>query len=422
MFSLHTQAASPYTVLFASCTASGGVRKLIATSTGPKISACATAAELDAPVISVGGNHEPLAGSSHADWYTVQPSARADVDRLVERRAEGQLVHARAQLGEEFFLDRFLHQQTRTGAADLALVEPDRIDQAFDGGVEVRVFEDDERRFAAQFQRQLLAAAGGGDADQATDFGRAGEGQLVDTRMVDDRFADAAIAGDDVDDAGRYAGLHADFGEQHRRQRGEFGRLEDDRVTGGQRRGDFPGQHQQREIPRHDLADHADGAVVGEFFGLQLCPAGVVVEVARRQRHVDVARFTDGLAVVQRLQHSEQTRMLLQQARQRVQHARASVAAQCLPARLRATGRFDGAVDVVAGRLRQVGQLRCVGRIGRGEQFARRAPRVVDEQAEGAGVLLQPGLRFFLTFGCWAVVHGVEDLFNCWHDVSVFYG
>src|SRR5450830_592131 len=76
--SVHTLAARPYTVLFASCTASGGVRKLMATSTGPKISACATAAEVDAPVIRVGGNHEPSAGNSHAGCHTLQPSARAE--------------------------------------------------------------------------------------------------------------------------------------------------------------------------------------------------------------------------------------------------------------------------------------------------------------------------------------------------------
>src|SRR3954468_2319962 len=42
MFSLQTQDASPYTVLFASPPASFGVRKVIAASTGPKISCCAT--------------------------------------------------------------------------------------------------------------------------------------------------------------------------------------------------------------------------------------------------------------------------------------------------------------------------------------------------------------------------------------------
>ena len=50
-----TLAASPYSVLLASATASSGVRKVIATSTGPKIS---TRAQVEAGwtlAISVGG-------------------------------------------------------------------------------------------------------------------------------------------------------------------------------------------------------------------------------------------------------------------------------------------------------------------------------------------------------------------------------
>ena len=41
MLSLHTLAARPYGVLFANATDSSGVRKVIVTRTGPKISTCA---------------------------------------------------------------------------------------------------------------------------------------------------------------------------------------------------------------------------------------------------------------------------------------------------------------------------------------------------------------------------------------------
>ncbi len=46
----------------------------------------------------------------------------------------------------------FLHQQPRPRAAHLPLVEPDRVHQTFDRGVEIGVVEDNERRFAAQFE------------------------------------------------------------------------------------------------------------------------------------------------------------------------------------------------------------------------------------------------------------------------------
>ena len=55
MFSVQTLAARPYTVLLASSTASAGVRKLMLTSTGPKISTCATVEAGETLVNSVGG-------------------------------------------------------------------------------------------------------------------------------------------------------------------------------------------------------------------------------------------------------------------------------------------------------------------------------------------------------------------------------
>ena len=48
-------AARPKRVLFASSIASTGVRKVIATSTGPKISTCAIVEDGDTSVNSVGG-------------------------------------------------------------------------------------------------------------------------------------------------------------------------------------------------------------------------------------------------------------------------------------------------------------------------------------------------------------------------------
>src|SRR6266704_7102145 len=62
MFSVHTLAASPYGVLLASSTASDGVRNVIETSTGPKISTWAMVAAGDTFVNSVGGEKYPSVG------------------------------------------------------------------------------------------------------------------------------------------------------------------------------------------------------------------------------------------------------------------------------------------------------------------------------------------------------------------------
>src|SRR2546426_2546912 len=68
MFSVHTLAASPYGVLLASSTASAGVRKVIDTSTGPKISTWA--------MVAAGA---PFVHSATGQKYT--PAAHAPTSR-----------------------------------------------------------------------------------------------------------------------------------------------------------------------------------------------------------------------------------------------------------------------------------------------------------------------------------------------------
>ncbi len=82
--------------------------------------------------------------------------------------------------------------------------------------------------------------------------------------------------------------------------------FEHDGVAGGERRGDLPGQHQQREVPRDDLAADAVGHEAGELALEVLGPAGVVVEMPRDQRDIDVAALADRLAVVDGFEHGEE--------------------------------------------------------------------------------------------------------------------
>ncbi len=245
----------------------------------------------------------------------------ADVDGFIERRADAQRVHAVADFGDQFFRDALLHQQARTGAANLPLIEPDAVDQAFDGAVEIGVFENDEGRFAAQFERKSLVAGGGGFANRAANFGGSGERDLVDVGMCDERFAGRAVAGDDVHDAGGRSDFLANVREGQRGERSEFRGLQDDGISGGKRRRDFPRQHEQRKIPRNDLADDAAGGVTGKFLIEELRPAGVVIKMARDERNIDVAAFANRLAVVHSLEDGEPARMLLHLPRQRIEIA-----------------------------------------------------------------------------------------------------
>src|SRR5215208_5071135 len=100
--------------------------------------------------------------------------------------ADAQFRHARLETGNEILRDAFLHEEPGSGTTDLALVEPDRIDETFDRAVDIGIVEDDIGRLAAKLQSERLAGAGGFLADEAADLGRAGEGDLVDILVLDE--------------------------------------------------------------------------------------------------------------------------------------------------------------------------------------------------------------------------------------------
>ena len=158
---------------------------------------------------------------------------------------------------------------------------------------------------------------------------------FCDAGMIDDRRTRVRAARQDVDDALRHAGALADLGEQDRGQRRELGRLQHHRAAGGERRRDLPGEHQQRKIPRDDLADDAGRLVAGKLAVERLRPAGMMQEMADRQRHVDVAALADRLAVVDRFQHREQALVALHGAADGVEHLGALVAGRGAPFRQR---------------------------------------------------------------------------------------
>jgi len=76
--------------------------------------------------------------------------------------------------------------------------------------------------------------------NQLADLGRAGEGQLVDSRMGGQRRAGlGTTAGDHVDHAGRDSCFQAQLAQAQRGQRGLVRRLEHHGAAAGQGRDDF---------------------------------------------------------------------------------------------------------------------------------------------------------------------------------------
>jgi hypothetical protein len=113
----------------------------------------------------------------------------------------------------------------------------------------------------------------------------------------------------------------------------------------------------------------------------------VVVEMPLCERHVDVARLADRLAVVEGFQHGEETGMLLQEAGERVEVFRALMAGEPRPFREGAGGGLDRGVHILHRALGDLGQRFAGGGVLRGEGLARAGEAAVDEMPEGTGPL-----------------------------------
>src|SRR5215212_5860305 len=221
------------------------------------------------------------------------------------------------------------------------------------------------RRLAAELQRDPLEVVGRCPHNDLADLDEPGEGDLVDVGMPGERRAGRlAEPGDDVDDAVRQAGLEQQLAEAQRRERGLLGDLENDGATRGERGGELPGRHQQREVPGDDLPDDADrleaggreeiGARGGERrdrdrLALELRrPAGHVVEHVGRQGYVCGLGHGLRLAVVDGFERGEFVRVLQDQVADLVQEASARRRRHARPgaALEGATGGLHGEIDI----------------------------------------------------------------------------
>jgi hypothetical protein len=105
------------------------------------------------------------------------------------------------------------------------------------------------------------------------------------------------------------------------------------------------------------------------------------------EREVDVARLADRLAAVERLEHGELARPLLQRACDAVHDLRPLASRRLLPAVRRVVGGAHGRVDVVGARLGDLGQHLLGGRVHRLEPAVRLR---FDERAADEEPVLRP--------------------------------
>ena len=342
-------------------------------TTGPKTSSCAIVdgvlepgddgRRIEGVLARLAPEHDLAALAARALDERVHPllvrlrDERAHLGLGVERVAH---LHAARLLGErvdEVVVDRLLDEDAGARLAALAGGVVDRPDRARDRRVEVGVREDEVRALAAELERQPLDRLGAEPHDLAARLRRAGERDLVDAGVLDEIGARRrTVAGDDVDRAGGKADLGRELGEAQRRHGRLRIRLQDDRAAGRERGRELPRRHQQRVVPRHDLAGDADRLLqrVGEeraadrvgAAGDRADRGSEEAEVLDRAEELGLRRG-DRLADVARLELRQLLAVRGDRVGERVQQARALVRRRLAPVAVeRAARGLDCAVDL----------------------------------------------------------------------------
>ncbi len=133
---------------------------------------------------------------------------RAELRERIEAGADAQPLGRRREFRDHPLEAALLHVDPRARGAHLPLVEEDALRGALRGRFGIGVVEDDQRRLAAQFEREARHPVDRHMADALADLDRAGKGDLVDAGVRDERRARLrAAARDDVEHAGRQARL-----------------------------------------------------------------------------------------------------------------------------------------------------------------------------------------------------------------------
>ncbi|MNS59543.1 hypothetical protein D3C72_925030 [compost metagenome] len=172
-----------------------------------------------------------------------------------------------------------------------------------------------------------------------------------------------------------------------------FSRFDDDRASCGERRADFPGQHQQREVPGQYAAHHADRLPDHHSQRVAANRGGIVINLVNQfcvpadrvdgVRDVDQLTLTDRFAAIEAFEDGQFVLMAFKQVCKLQQNRFALPRRNRSPASI-LKGLFGIAhrkVDILGRTGGDVSQKLTRRRIVRGEGFARDRgfKRAIDE-------------------------------------------
>ena len=186
-----------------------------------------------------------------------RPQYRTLFGAVADRHRFGQGMEAIAKRDVDLFVD----VQPLGGDADLSGVEECAEEQLLGDLFDVDVGHDDRRVVAAQLQRDPLKVSRRRLHDLLAGRRGSGEGDLGKPGVGGHQRAELVSTTDDVQNACG-ENIAQQFAELQRAQRREWRGLQHQGVARQQRRRDFPYRQQERKVPGHDRADHAQGFVV----------------------------------------------------------------------------------------------------------------------------------------------------------------
>ena len=179
-------------------------------------------------------------------------------------RADGKRMDGFGQSSDEGVVNTVKNDNARTGGTLLPRVAEGTLQDADDRLVKVGVVVHDQGVLASHLGDNTLDVVltglrlGGSTADFEANGARAGEGDQINPRMLDEGLADVSKAREQGQGSFGKPGLAEDFGQEPAHDRRPLARFQHNGIAGHERGDGHAAGDRQREVPRRD--HHRDSA------------------------------------------------------------------------------------------------------------------------------------------------------------------
>jgi hypothetical protein len=224
----------------------------------------------------------------------------------------------------ELIVDLLVNESAGSSAAALTSVEEQTEVSLLDGEVDVSVVHDDVGGLTTELEGDSLEVVGVGVTHNViSDFGRSGEGNLVDITMLSELRSAAALTGEDVDDTLGESSFVGDLSHAEGREGSLLSNLGDGDTSCGEGGSPLPGSHEGGEVPGDNLGGNTNGLVLvvlevrsvnwDNISEVLISPASVGSELTDDKVDISSLGNADVLTVVEGFEGSKLISVLLKE-------------------------------------------------------------------------------------------------------------